>query len=147
MGESAFRWLAAALCAAPACGGSGDADTGAAPGADGSDAKVEASSPGADAASEAGMDAASDSGTEAAVGDGAADAAACVPPIAPKVISDTVASSGPRLAFNGSGFGVIWADPRDRADGGADGADGGADDELYFARLDERGVRIGNDVR
>lgn len=97
------------------------------------------------ATGDAGRDVAtSDAGADVGMGDAGADAATCVP-IAPRAISDTVIMSGPRLAFNGSGYGVVWADPRDRSDAGVDG--GSADDELYFARLDAQGVRIGSDVR
>jgi len=44
-------------------------------------------------------------------------------------------SSSPSLAWTGSGFGIAWYDDRD------------GNSEIYFARLDASGAKIGGDVR
>ncbi len=56
----------------------------------------------------------------------------------PLVVSDPTAqpaSDQPHAAWTGSGYGVAWQDGRD------------GNGEIYFARLDAAGVKIGGDVR
>jgi hypothetical protein len=53
-----------------------------------------------------------------------------------RVSTGTALSASPSLAASSSGFGVAWHDLRDP---------GGL--QIYFARLDPTGARIGNDVR
>ncbi len=71
--------------------------------------------------------------------DAGADAGVCTE-IAPRPVSVIDGAAGPKLASDGSGYGIVWADPRDNA-----GA--GMDDEIYFVRMDANGARIGEDVR
>ena len=52
-----------------------------------------------------------------------------------RVTRNAGASHAPRLAWNGSDFAVIWEDDRD------------GNWELYFARLDANGLKIGGDMR
>jgi len=52
-----------------------------------------------------------------------------------RVTNDAGSSSSPSLAWTGSGFGIAWYDDRD------------GDSEIYFARLDAPGAKIGGDVR
>ena len=53
-----------------------------------------------------------------------------------RVSSGSVLSASPSLAASNTGFGVAWHDTRDR-----DGL------QIYFARLDPTGARVGGDVR
>jgi hypothetical protein len=53
-----------------------------------------------------------------------------------RVTSAPQNSSDPSLVWTGGGFGVAWTDYRDGGNG-----------EIYFARLDASGARIGADVR
>ncbi len=51
-------------------------------------------------------------------------------------VSDTPWDSpGPSLVWNGSGYGVSWEDYRHEST------------EIYFARLNEEGIKIGDDIR
>jgi len=75
-------------------------------------------------------------------GDGTVDEgcdAICDSPekLAPDVraTNDTAASSYPSLVWTGSGYGVAWQDNRD------------GNNEIYFARIDAAGNKIGADVR
>ncbi len=52
------------------------------------------------------------------------------------VTDAAVAPGSPRLVWNGSGYGVVWKDER-----------GGDPGDLYFARLDPAGAKLGSDVR
>jgi len=52
-----------------------------------------------------------------------------------RVTNDPERSVSPSLAWTGSGYGVSWRDERD------------GNSEIYFARLDAAGTKIGSDVR
>jgi hypothetical protein len=52
-----------------------------------------------------------------------------------RVTTDAGASTFPSLVWTGTGFGVAWQDSRD------------GNDNIYFARLDEEGAKIGTDQR
>jgi hypothetical protein len=55
---------------------------------------------------------------------------------APVELSEVAGTSvGPRAQWNGNGYGVVWSDNRD------------GNSEIYFARLDAAGRKVGNDVR
>jgi hypothetical protein len=61
-------------------------------------------------------------------------------PVAPLVVSEPAGNAtAARLAWNGGGWGVAWSDDRDGTNSG--------DTELYFARLDTAGEKMGADVR
>ena len=68
-----------------------------------------------------------------------------VPAGPPKRITDAPnLSLSPSLVWTGTQYGLAWHDGRDAAPDAAPGT-GGA--EIYFARLDAAGDKIGNDVR
>lgn len=93
-------------------------------------------------AADAGMDAgAADAGGDAGPADagvdaGSADAsvAACAPVVS-RVTNDGAGSTDPSMVWNGSGYGVAWAETRD------------GNSEVYFARLDASGSVLGSEVR
>jgi hypothetical protein len=55
-----------------------------------------------------------------------------------RVTDDDASSWGPSVTWNGSEYGISWRDDRDR---------GGSWYEIYFARLNSSGNKIGSDVR
>lgn len=52
-----------------------------------------------------------------------------------RVTTDPSASQNPSIVWNGNGYAVAWNDGRDK------------NDEIYFARLDKQGNKVGADVR
>jgi hypothetical protein len=52
-----------------------------------------------------------------------------------RVTSDPGSSTAPRLAWTGTEYGIAWEDDRD------------GNEEIYFARLDATGVKLGADTR
>jgi large repetitive protein len=62
------------------------------------------------------------------------DAAPCTP-VELRVTNATGSSSEASLVWDGTGYGVAWGETRD------------GNGEIYFARLDADGVKIGDDVR
>lgn len=66
-------------------------------------------------------------------GGGAGGSPACVP-VADRAISEAAGVSGrPSLAWTGDGYGVVWPDDR------------GGVSQIYFARLDRNGTKVGAD--
>ncbi len=53
-----------------------------------------------------------------------------------RVTSSSTVSTGPRLVWNGAGYGVAWGDNRN-----------GLNANIFFARLDPSGARLGGDVQ
>ena len=78
----------------------------------------------------------------AGAGVGGGGATAACEAVAPHQISETPGAAGAtRVVWNGDGYGVIWSDDRDAPDNTGD------ETEMYFARLDPKGNKIGTDVR